>query len=163
MTAMRPGIVTLVLVVAFAVGCGGPATGPPVGTVPDGERIDAARYLADAASGASAVRTFSEEMSSVINPAGPEELKRLAPRLRPPLAQAKLVAQRLGAERLDDTRLDQQRARSAAGYQTVVAAMEQVTVAAEAGDASAAQTASEALARATAAMGPGVSAPTVSP
>ncbi len=163
MRVMRPGIVTLVLVVAFAAGCGGPSAGPPVGTVADGERIDAARYLADAASGAAAVRTFSEEMSSIVNPAGPQELKRLAPRLRPPLAQAKLVAQRLAAERLDDTRLDQQRARSAAGYESVVAAMEQVTVAAEAGDASAAQAASAALARATAAMGPGVAAPNASP
>lgn len=135
------------LVAVIVAGCGGSSLGPPTDTVADGTRVDAERYLADSAAGAAAVRAFSREMATIVNPAGPNELKRLAPRLRPPLTQAKLVSQRLSAERLEDSRLDQQRARRATQYQAVVAAMDQVTVAAEAGDAQRAQEATTELTR----------------
>jgi hypothetical protein len=151
---VRHGIATLTtLVLVVAAGCGGSSPGPPTDTVADGTRVEADRYFADSAAGASAVRAFSREMATIVNPAGPNELKRLAPRLLPPLTQAKLVSQRLSAERLDDARLDQQRARRATQYQAVVAAMDQVTAAAEAGDAQGAQEATTTLTRAVGEMG----------
>lgn len=144
---MGSRIVTIAAAVLVGVlaGCGG-STPAPTTTVADETRVDAERYLADAASGAAAVRAFAAELGTVGDPATPARLRALAPRLDPSLATARLVGQRLRAERLADRRLDAQRAGSAAAFAAAVAAMERVRAAAAAGDPAAAKAAAQSLA-----------------
>lgn len=132
-----------VLAISLA-GCGSSAKAPTT-TVAEGTRVDAARYLADTAAGAAAVNAFASELTAVSSPATAASLRAVAPRLEPPLRSARIVRQRLAAERLADRRLDEQRGRNATAFGAVVAAMEQMKIAADTGDPAAARAASLAL------------------
>ena len=153
-------IVTFVLVMSLSVmsGCGN-STPPPTTTATDGASVGSDRYLADAAAAADAVRAFSVALGNVGSPATSERLKAIAPELDRPLERAQLAGQRLAAERLADRRLDEQRARSAAGFAVAVDAMKRIRDAAAAGNALAAETASNELAGALAALGSAAAGP----
>ena len=142
-----PKVATLALAIAagLAAGCGGGSLVAPTATVDQGTQVAPNRYLADATSGAAAVRTFTQELAAMGPTATPAGLKSVAPRLMAPLDQARLVGQRLLAERLADRRLEEQRSRTSAAFQNVVAAMEGVVTAAGAGDPQAARTANTSL------------------
>jgi hypothetical protein len=134
-------------VVGVLAGCGN-STPAPTTTLVENARVDAARYLADSAAGAAAIRSFTAELATVGTPATPARLKAVVPRLDPPLATARLVGQRLSAQRLADRRLEAQRAGDATSFAVAVIAMGQVRTAAASGDPVAARTASQALASA---------------
>jgi hypothetical protein len=146
---MVAGVKRVVAVLGIAAGlalgaCGG-QTSPPTSTVAEGTRVDAARYLGDAAAAAAAARAFVGELATLGDPATPAALRALAPRLADPIAAATLAGQRLAAERLDDRRLEEQRAKGAQAYAAVVAEMEALRVAAAAGDPVAARAAGRRL------------------
>lgn len=134
-----------VLVAVVASGCGDGSLSVPTATVATGTRVSPERYLADAASGAAAVRTFAQELDTMGPVATESGLRAVAPRLTAPLDQARTVGQRLEAERLADRRLEDQRARTAGAFRAVVTAMEGVVAAAGAGSPDGAQAASRAL------------------
>lgn len=140
-------ILALAATLAALVGCGN-STAPSTTPASEGQAVAPDRYLADTVAAAESVTTFSAALGTLPSPATPERLKAIVPQLDPALERARLVAQRLSAERLADRRLDEQRATSAAGFNTALAAMQRVRDAAAAGDAAAAKTAAEELAQA---------------
>jgi len=146
--SVRPAAVWVAVMaatVSVVAGCGG-STPAPTSTVADGTTVDASRYLADSAAGAAATRAFASALESVGAPATPARLRAVSVQLEPPLASARLVGQRLAAERLADRRLDEQRGRNAVAFGAIIAVMERVQAAAEAGDPAGTRAASQELA-----------------
>lgn len=142
---MRKLVTFLALIPVLVAGCGDGSLTAPTTTVATGTRVTPERYLADAASGAAAVRTFAQELATMGPVATESGLKALAPRLSAPLDQARTVGQRLEAARLVDRRLEEQRTRTATAFRAVVTAMEGVAAAAGAGDPPGAKVANETL------------------
>ncbi len=132
-------------------GCGGSGI-QTSGTVAIGTIVPADQYLSDTAAGADAVRRYVAVMNALPTPATAAALRRTAPDLAEPLAEAESVAQRLSAERLEDQRLEAQRTRSAAAYAGVLQAMRRFHSAAGTGDSEAAAEAAAALQTATATL-----------
>lgn len=134
----------LILVVGVLSGCGG---SDPVstGTLAVGRTVGAEQYLADAALGAEAVREFAAVVATLPTPATRGALRAVAADLSGPVRTAQEVSQRLSAMRLEDQRLETQRARSAAAYAPVLAAMRRLEAAARAGDPAAARKAASDL------------------
>lgn len=106
------------------------------------------RYLADAVAAADAVADFS----ALLSPLAPEppraRLMAAAAALASARDRAALLAGRLRAERLEDRRLEEQRADASAALAAVVAAMDDLTAAAEEGNVTAAAAASRSFSEA---------------
>ncbi len=123
-------------------GCGGGSIEAGTTTVPDGTQVSSQRYLADTVAAADAVADFSALLSALAPVPKPAELRAAAPELAVARDRAALLAGRLRAERLEDRRLEAQRADASAALAAVVAAMDDLTSAAERGNAEAAAAAS---------------------
>ena len=115
------------------------------------------RYLADAVEAGDAVADFGTVLAEGGTVAEREALLALAPRLELALGRLMVAHQRLGAARLADQRLERQRRQAVELLDPVVAAMQRVTQAAKAGQATRASAASEDLSTAVAALRSGVS------
>jgi hypothetical protein len=116
--------------------------------VPEGTTVSARVYLADTSAAVSAVADFSAVLSSLAPTLHRAALRDAAPELEAARDRAALLAGRLRAEKLDDRRLEAQRAEASAALATAVAAMDQITAAADAGDTAAAVAGSRAFNRA---------------
>jgi hypothetical protein len=116
--------------------------------VPDGTTVSARVYLADTSAAVDAVADFSAVLSSLAPTLHRAALRDMAPELEAARDRAALLAGRLRAERLDDRRLEAQRADASAALAAAVAAMDQITTAADAGDTAAAALGSRAFSRA---------------
>jgi hypothetical protein len=129
-------------IAAGLAGCGGGSLEAGTGSVPDGTEVSSQRYLADTAAAADAVADFSARLSSLAPVVRAAELRAAAPGLEAARDRAALLASRLRAERLEDRRLEEQRADASAALSAVVAAMDSLAAAADAGDVQAAVAAS---------------------
>jgi hypothetical protein len=116
--------------------------------VPEGTQVSSQRYLADSVAAADAVADFSALLSSLAPEPRKAQLEAAASDLAAARDRAALLAGRLKAERLEDRRLEEQRADASAALAAVVAAMDDLTGAAEAGSPVAAAAASKAFSRA---------------
>ena len=92
-------------------------------------------YLADTSGAAEAVSEFSTVLSEAAPRPRPATLRAIAVRLGEARDRASLLSARLGAERLEDRRLEDQRSDASAALTVVVAAMDDLVTAAEAGEA----------------------------
>ncbi|HTI33295.1 MAG TPA: hypothetical protein VL422_06415 [Miltoncostaea sp.] len=134
---------------AGAAGCGdGGSIEAGTSTVPAGTTVSARVYLADTAAAVASVADFSAVLSPLAPTLHKAALRDAAPELEAARDRAALLAGRLAAERLDDRRLEQQRAEASTALAAAVAAMDQITAAADAGDVAAAVAGSRAFSRA---------------
>lgn len=129
-------------------GCGGGSLEAGTTSVPDGTQVPSQRYLADSVAAAEAVADFSALLSSLAPEPKPAQLRAAAAGLAAARDRAALLASRLGAERLEDRRLEEQRADASAALAAVVAAMDDLTTAADRGQVDAAAAASREFSRA---------------
>jgi hypothetical protein len=129
-------------------GCGDGSLEAGTSAVPEGTQVSSQRYLADSVAAADAVADFSALLSSLSPEPRAAALEATAPDLAAARDRAALLAGRLDAERLEDRRLEEQRADASAALAAVVAAMDDLTAAAEAGNPTAAAAASRQFSRA---------------
>ena len=92
-------------------------------------------YLADTSGAAQAISDFSAVLSEAAPRPRPATLRAIATRLGEARDRASLLSDRLLAERLEDRRLEDQRSEASAVLVAVVAAMDDLVTAAEAGEA----------------------------
>lgn len=130
------------------MGCGGGSLEPTTSPLTEGAEVSPQRYLADSVGAAGAVQSFWT-LTAQLGPAPtPAELRAAAPALAAQRDAVRAAADRLDAAQLADQRLETQREDAVRGLELVLAAIDQVVAAAEAGNPDALAMARERLAAA---------------
>lgn len=146
------GAAVVALTLLGVAGCGGDSLGPDGATLSEGTPVSAQRYLADSDGAAATISAFSELLEGLGPVARPAELRDHAQALTDEAERARALAARLAAQRPEDARLEEQRREVTPLLERVVAAMDELASAAQAGDAAAAALAAGRFSEAVAAL-----------